>query len=400
MNGFHTASEEDIRRGRTTDVYFENTMKIFDARGVGNEEVVAEFTTTSLPEDGEWAVFTGLDDVISLLEGKPLDLYSIPEGTIFRPRDADGVLTPVMFIEGPYREFCIYETPLLGFICHPSGIATKAARVKKVAGDASVMSFGIRRMHPVIAPSIDRSAYIGGCDTISCIAGAEDVGVEPTGTMPHSLTIVFGSPEEAFKAYDEVLPESVRRIALVDTYHDETLETLMASDAMGENLYGVRVDTPSSRRGDLIKIVQELRWEMKVQGIDATIIASGGMNEYNIPGLKEAGVTAFGVGTSVSNARTVNFAMDIVEMEGKPVAKRGKFSGKKKVYRCTDCLEYKNVLWDTETVPLCDCGEEMIPIFERYLKDGVPTKRTPPASELRERVLEQLERVDAHWLEE
>ncbi len=394
MKAFHTASDGDIRKGKTTDVYFENTMKIFDAKGRGNEEVVAEFTTTSLPEKGTWGVFIGLDDVLSLLEGRPVDLYSLPEGTIFRPRDEKGVLTPVMFIEGPYREFCVYETPLLGFICHPSGIATKAARVKKAAGDASVMSFGIRRMHPSIAPSIDRSAYIGGCDAISCIAGAEEVGVEPTGTMPHSLTIIFGSPEEAFRAYDEVLPEDVKRIALVDTYHDETLETFMASEAMGKRLYGVRLDTPSSRRGDLIKIAQEVMWEMEVRGIDAEIITSGGMNEYNIPPLKKAGVTAFGVGTSVSNARTINFAMDITEMEGKPVAKRGKFGGKKKVFRCPECLTYENLPWDTMIVPVCGCGTEMKPILKRYMKKGVLTDERPTASELRKEVLSQLEKVE------
>ncbi len=399
MNAFHTASEDDIRKGRTTDVYFKNAMKIFEAKGLGGESVVAEFTTTSLPEDGTWGVFVGLDDVLSLLEGLPVDLYSLPEGTIFRPRDTQGVLTPVMFLEGPYKEFCIYETPLLGFICHPSGITTKAARVKKAAGDAGVMSFGIRRMHPAIAPSIDRSAYVGGCDAISCIAGAEEVGVEPTGTMPHSLTIIFGSPEDAFRAYHEVLPEDIKRIALVDTYHDETLETFMASEAVGDKLYGVRLDTPSSRRGDLIKIVQEVKWEMEVRGIDATIITSGGMNEYNIPPLKKAGVTSFGVGTSVSNARTINFAMDIVEKEGEPAAKRGKFSGKKKVFRCPECLAYKNLPWNTTAAPTCTCGVEMEPMLKRYLRKGVPTKERPPVSELRNKQLLQLAKAEAPWLE-
>lgn len=398
MGIFHTASEEDIRKGKTTDVYFENAMKIFQSKGVGDESVVAEFTTTSLPDEGTWGVFVGLEDVISLLEGLPVDLYALEEGTIFRPRDDKGVLTPVMYLEGPYRSFCIYETPLLGLICHPSGIATKAARVKKSAGCAEVMSFGIRRMHPVIAPSIDRSAYIGGCDAISCIAGAEAVNIRPTGTMPHSLTIMFGSPEKAFKAFDEVLSEDVKRIALVDTYHDETLESIMASKAMGDRLYGVRLDTPSSRRGDLVKIVQEVAWEMEVRGIEAKIIASGGMDEYNIPLLKEAGVSAFGVGTSVSNARTINFAMDIVEILGKPVAKRGKFSCKKKVYRCPECLSFKNLKWDSDGDPVCNCGTDMESMLKRYLKDGVPTEERPLASKSRAWLLEQLERAEASWL--
>ncbi|MFO8110824.1 MAG: nicotinate phosphoribosyltransferase [Thermoplasmata archaeon] len=400
MNAFHTASEEDIKKGKTTDVYFKNTMKILESKGIAYQHVAAEFTTTSLPENGEWGVFVGLEDIISLLEGKPLDLYAVPEGTLFKPRDHQGVLTPVMFIQGPYGEFCVYETPLLGFICHPSGIATKAARVKKCAGDAEIMSFGIRRMHPVIAPSIDRAAYIGGCDAISCIAGAEEVNVEPTGTMPHALTILFGSPKDAFQAFHEVLPENVPRIALVDTYHDETLETFMAHEAMEDKLYGVRLDTPSSRRGDLIKIVQEVKWEMKVRGIDARIIASGGMDEYSIPKLKKAGVDAFGVGTSVSNARTINFAMDIIEKEGEPVAKRGKFSGKKKVFRCPDCLNYHNLAWDTQGVPECGCGSEMEPILKRYLKNGSRTEDMLNEKTIRKNVLEQLEKVEINWIHE
>lgn len=397
MNKFHTASDEDILEGKTTDVYFKNTMKILDEKGKGGEDVVAEFTSTSLPNEWGWGVFVGLDEVITLLEGKDVDLYSLPEGTIFRPKGKNGVYTPVMFIEGPYREFCIYETPLLGFICHPSGVATRASRVKKAAGDSLIMSFGIRRMHPGISPVIDRSAYIGGCDAISCIAGAEEVGVKPQGTMPHALTIIFDEPDKAFKAFDEVLPEDVKRIALVDTYYDETKESFLASESMGEDLFGVRLDTPSSRRGDLAKIAQEVKWELEQRNIEAKIITSGGMNEYSIPELKEAGVDSFGVGTSISNARTVNYAMDIVEKEGKPVAKRGKYSGKKQAYRCPECLAYEMRDWDDKAKPTCDCGEEMEPMIKKYLDKGEMTHKYPSPDKIKDRVTEQLKKVEADW---
>lgn len=397
MRRFHIASDEDILEGKTTDVYFENTMKILEEKGKGDEDVVAEFTASSLPKDWDWCVFAGLDEVLTLLEGKNVDLYSIPEGTIFRSKGSNGIYTPVMFIEGPYKEFCIYETPLLGFICHPSGVATRSARVKKAAGETTVMSFGIRRMHPGISPVIDRAAYIGGCDAISCIAGAEEVGVEPQGTMPHALTIIFGEPDKAFKAFDEVLPEDVSRIALVDTYYDETKESFMASESMGDHLYGVRLDTPSSRRGDLKRIAQEVRWELDQRGIDAKIITSGGMNEYSIPELKEAGVDAFGVGTSISNARTVNYAMDIVEKEGKPVAKRGKYSGKKQVYRCPECFSYEMRKWNDKEEPVCGCGEKMEPLIKKYLDKGELTIEYPSPKSIKKRVTEQLNKIEADW---
>ncbi len=395
---FHLATEKDIREGKTTDIYFENTMDIFDSEGVGDENVVAEFTASSLPKDWRWAVFSGLDEVLALLEGKDIDIYSMPEGTIFRPEGENGVLTPIFFIEGPYKEFCIYETPILGFICHPSGVSTKAARTKKVAGDSTIMSFGIRRMHPGIAPVIDRAAYIGGCDGISCIAGAEEVGVEPQGTMPHALTIIFDEPGKAFKAFDEALPEEISRIALVDTYYDEVEESIIASETMGEDLFGVRLDTPSSRRGDLGKIAQEVRWELERRGVETRIICSGGMDEYYIPKLKKAGVDSFGVGTSISNARTVNYAMDIVEKEGEMVAKRGKFSGKKQVYRCPECLSYQNKPWDEETDPRCRCGEMMEPMLEKVMEEGEIIVDYPEPEEIRDRVIDQLEKIEADWL--
>jgi len=398
LRGFHIANEEEIKKGKTTDIYFENAMEIFEHEGVGDENVVAEFTASSFPSDWNWAVFCGLDEVLHLLEGKNIDIYSIPEGTIFRTEGCDGIFTPVFWIEGPYKEFCIYETPILGFVCHPTGVATKSARVNKVAGDSTVMSFGIRRMHPAIAPVIDRSAYIGGCDGISCIVGAEEVGVEPQGTMPHALTIIFDEPKKAFEAFDAALPKDIPRIALVDTYYDETEESFMAVEAMGEDLFGVRLDTPSSRRGDLGKIAQEVRWELEKRGVKTKIICSGGMDEYYIPKLKEAGVDSFGVGTSISNARTVNFAMDIVEKEGEMVAKRGKFSGKKQAYRCPDCFTFKMKSWEYEK-PECDCGSEMEPMLEKVMEDGEIIVDYPEPEEIRDYVLDQLSKVEADWLE-
>lgn len=399
MSRFHIASEKDILSGKTTDVYFENTMDIFEKKGIGDENVVAEFTTSSLPKDWRWGVFVGLDEVLTLLEGKNIDLYSLPEGTIFRSQGINGVYTPVMFIEGPYKEFCIYETPLLGCICHASGVATRSSRVKLAAGDSQVMSFGIRRMHPGIAPVIDRAAYIGGCDSISCVLGAKEVGVEPTGTMPHALSIIFGDPKEAFKAFDESLSENISRIALVDTYHDEKMEAIMAYEAMGDNLFGIRLDTPSSRRGDFIRIIQEVKWELETRGINAKIITSGGMNEYSIPDLKDAGVDAFGVGTSISNARTINFAMDIVEKEGKLVAKRGKYSGKKQAFRCPTCFNYKMKPWEKRhDQPICECGNTMIPMLEKFMENGEIIKDYPNPKDIKARVHLQLDKLEADWI--
>ncbi|MEF8873950.1 MAG: nicotinate phosphoribosyltransferase, partial [Candidatus Thermoplasmatota archaeon] len=129
------------------------------------------------------------------------------------------------------------------------------------------------------------------------------------------------------------------------------------------------------------------------------IICSGGMDEYKIPGLKEAGADAFGVGTSISNARTINYAMDIVEKEGELVAKRGKFSGKKQVYRCPSCFTFEMRAWDDEERPECSCGTAMEPMLEKVMENGSLEIDYPSPDEIRERVMDQLDKVEIDWLD-
>ncbi len=390
MGRFHVAGDSDILKGRTTDIYFKRAEEVLRKEGKDRELVVAEFTAGSLPQGWGWGVLCGLDEVVGLLEGRAVDLYALPEGSIFRPRSHDGVRVPVMVVEGPYGEFCVYETPLLGLICQATAIATKASRVKKAAGELEVVSFGIRRMHPALSPMIDRAAFVGGLDAVSSLTGADAIGESPQGTMPHSLTIVLRSPEAAFKAFDRHLPQEVRRIALVDTYLDEVAESLMACEAVPD-LYGVRLDTPSSRKGDFAEIVRQVRWELDVRGYEGVkIYVSGGLDEDNIHELAAAGAAGFGVGTSISNAPTVDFSMDIVEVAGQPAAKRGKYSGRKEVYRCESDLTY---LVGSEATECPVCGRKTRPMLEQYLKAGKPVRELPEPDVIRRYVLEQLKRL-------
>ncbi len=327
---FSIVPDEEILEGKTTDIYFLRAEEVLMRKGV-NPRVVAEVVTTG----GGWAVLTGLEDVAHLLAGKDVDVYAMPEGTIFFPHE------PVLRIEGRYLEFARYETPLLGFLCHESGIATKAARIKKLAGDVSVISFGTRRQHPALAAMIERCAYLGGMDGVSCVAGAERIGIEATGTMPHSLIICFGEEKqkEAWKAFDEVVAKEVPRICLCDTYYDEKTESIMAAEALGESLRAVRLDTPTSRKGDFRRIIEEVRWELDIRGYkNVGIFVSGGIDEEEIVELRDV-VAGFGVGTTVANAKSIDFALDIIEREGEPCAKRGKRGGKKQVYRRKGVIE-------------------------------------------------------------
>ncbi|WP_101294046.1 nicotinate phosphoribosyltransferase [Halegenticoccus soli] len=326
MSEFDIVGSEAILEGRATDAYFERTETTLRNAG-RNPRVVAEVTADQFPS-GDFELLAGVEDAAHLLAGRAVDADAVPEGRLF-----DG--GPVMRIEGRYLEFARLETSLLGFLSHASGIATAALETRTAAPDSTVLSFGARHVHPSIAAVVERSALLAGLDGFSHVAAGDILGREASGTMPHALVICFGRgrQEEAWRAFDEAVPEGVPRIALCDTYSDEKDEVVRAVEALGDRLDGVRLDTTSSRRGDFRHIVREVRWELDARGYDGVdIFVSGGLGPDDLRRLRDV-VDGFGVGGYISNADPIDFALDIVEVEGEPTAKRGKLSGVKEVYR-------------------------------------------------------------------
>lgn len=378
---FHTAEPRDVIEGRITDVYFDRTMKILKARKL-NRRVKAEFIAKNLPEGWPWAVLAGMEEAMYLMKHLPVKVRAMKEGTVFYPYE------PVLEIEGMYQDFCVYETALLGLLCQASGVATKAARFKKLAGGRAVISFGARRMHPILAPMIERNAFIGGCDGVSVVKSGEIIGEDPMGTMPHALIICFGSTVEAVKAYDEVLGPEVRRVALIDTFLDEKFECLNVAEVLGKRLFAVRFDTPSSRRGNFYRILEEARWELDIRGYGhVKFYVSGGIKEEDVPDLNPL-VHGYGIGTSISNAPVVDFAMDIMEVEGNPVAKRGKWSGSKRVLACPACGMRAIVPLSSGNAVRCPCGKNykdaLVPAMDR----GRSAWKYERPAVIRKRVLE------------
>ncbi|MFD1641182.1 nicotinate phosphoribosyltransferase [Halohasta litorea] len=326
---FDIVSPEAIRSGRATDAYFERTESTLRAAD-RNPHVAAEVTADQFP-DGEFELLAGLKDAAVLLSERSVDVDAIPPGRLF-----DG--GPVLRIEGPYLEFARLETSLLGLLSHASGIATAALEARRAAPDSSVLSFGARHVHPSIAAVVERSALLGGLDGFSHVAAGEIIGREAGGTMPHALLLCFGkgNQEDAWRAFDETVPESVPRIALCDTFSDEKDEVIRAAEALGDRLDGVRIDTTGSRRGDFRHIIREVRWELDARGHeDVEIFVSGGLGPSELRELRDI-ADGFGVGSYISNADPVDFALDIVAVDGEPVSKRGKLSGIKSVYRTDD----------------------------------------------------------------
>jgi len=388
------AGFDEIKNGKTTDIYFVRTNQVLKAKGLDKIRVVAETTTGGIPGGYPWGILCGVNDVAWLFKDIPVDVYSMPEGSVFFPSDNHGLREPVLYVEGAYADFCELETPMLGLICQSSGVATRAARVRLAAGEKTLIAFGVRRMHPAISPTLDLAAYIGGMDGVSSILGAELIGEKPSGTMPHSLIIVFGDQTSAWKAFDEVMPSEVPRICLTDTYYDEKTEAIMASETLGARLAAVRLDTTGSRRGNFAEIVKEVRWELNLRGRkDVKIFVSGGLDENSVRELSEAGADAFGVGSWVSGAPTIDFGFDIVEVEGKPAAKRGKLSGKKQVWRCTRCM-LDTVQSSKEDAPNCPkCGGETEEMLKPLVKNGKIISEAFKPRDIRRRVLEQLDRL-------
>jgi len=385
---FYIADEASILKGEITDVYFDRAVRTLEHLGFKEVKVRMEIHSYGLPKDYQWAVFTGLEEVLNLLEGKDVTVYAMPEGTLFKE------IEPVMIIEGNYLDFGVYETAFLGILRHYSSISTKAARIKRLALDKTVLFFGLRALHPAIAPMVDRAAYIGGCDGVSGAFNEKTIGVKPSGTMPHALMLSVGDNVKAWKAFDEAMPPDVPRIILADTFEDERTEALKAAQLLKDKLYGIRLDTPSSRRGNFRKIVQEVRWTLNIHGFtNVKIYVSGGIDEDDIIQLRDI-VDGFGVGTSIANpSEGVDFSADIVEKfeNGKwiPFTKRGKWPGAKQVYRCGDTP-------DTDVITLLDVQPprpECKPLLKKVMERGKIITDLPSAKEIREYVLEQLKKL-------
>ncbi|WP_135806110.1 nicotinate phosphoribosyltransferase [Halorussus marinus] len=328
MSGrFDAIPEAAVRDGTATDAYFLRTEETLE-RADRNPTVVAEITRDQFPT-GEFDLLAGVKDAARLLEDLPVDVDAIREGRLF-----DG--GPVLRIEGEYLDFARYETSLLGFLSHQSAIATAALEARRAAPDASVLSFGARHVHPSLAGVVERGALLGGLDGFSHVAAGELLGREAGGTMPHALVIAFGDQETAWEAFDDAVAPEVPRIAIADTFSDEKDESLRAAATLGDALDGVRLDTTGSRRGDFRHIVREVRWELDARGReDVDIFVSGGLGPTELRELRDL-VDGFGVGGYVSNADPLDFALDIVELDGEPVSKRGKLSGVKQAFRTPD----------------------------------------------------------------
>ena len=316
----------DVLSGETADVYFERARAILAA------ERLDPVVTMEVFSRGE-GILCGAEEAIAYLREIFAEANGAAEPIVESLHDGDpfGSKEVVMRIQARYSAFGLYETAILGILASGSGWATAARRIVDAAAPIPVIGFGARHVHPSVADQLDYASVVGGCVGASTPAGARLAGLAPTGTMPHALILIFGDTLRAAEAFDRHIDSDVPRIVLVDTFKDEAEESLRVAEALGERLWGVRLDTPSERGRVTPDLVKEVRARLDQAGHPAVkIVVSGGLDAERIAVFKEAGapVDSFAVGSAISKASPIDFTGDLKEIDGRPVAKRGRIPGR------------------------------------------------------------------------
>ncbi len=331
-----------------TDFYELTMAQGYFLSGKHAQKATFDYFFRKCPFDGGYVVFAGLTDFLELLKDfrftkaeiaflkeqgfkDPFlkflstfefkgDIYSVKEGEIIFPNE------PVLRVEGNILEGQIIETLLLNILNYESLIATKAARIREVAGDKIVLDFGLRRAQGLGGIHGSKASVIGGLNGTSNVYSGLLFGLDVSGTMAHSWIQAFDDELTAFRTYAEHYPDST--VLLVDTY--DTLKSGIPNaikvgkelEAKGHKLKAVRLDS-----GDLAYISKKARKQLDEAGLSyVKIAASNQLDEFLIKSLTEqkAPIDLFGVGTKLITAYD-NPALDGVyklsSVAGKPTLK-------------------------------------------------------------------------------
>ncbi len=385
--------------GLLTDLY-ELTMADSYLRQDMNAPATFDVFVRELPPDRSFLVSAGLEPTLHYLEEvrfdeealgylRSLDRFSpafldylrtfrftgsaraIPEGEIFFPEE------PLLEVTAPRIETQIIETFLLNTLNFQVTIATKAARLVMAAAGRPVIDFSPRRDHGADAAlKVARASFIGGCAGSSCVLAGHLYGIPVFGTMAHSYVMSFDDEISAFRAFARDFPE--HSTLLIDTYdtvqgarHAATVAREMA--ARGHRLRGVRIDS-----GDLATGSREVRALLDAAGFrDVQIVLSGGLNEYKVADLIDAGaaVDAFGVGTELGTSADAPFVEGVYKLVEDAEGYRVKLStgkatlpGRKQVWRISDGAG----LFGRDSIALAeeDAPPGAAPLLREVMRDG------------------------------
>ncbi|EHR62736.1 nicotinate phosphoribosyltransferase [Saccharomonospora cyanea] len=240
------------------------------------------------------------------------DIDGYPEGELYFPG------SPVLTVRGTFAESVLLETVVLSILNHDSAVASAAARMSAAANGRPIIEMGGRRTHEHAAVAAARAAYLAGFATTSNLEAGRSYGIPTRGTVAHAFMLLHDTEEAAFRAQIEKMGTDTT--LLVDTY-DITKGIDTAVRVAGPELGAIRIDS-----GDVGVLARQAREQLDALGAkDTRIVVSGDLDEHAIAALRAEPVDAYGVGTSVvtgSGAPTAGMVYKLVEVDGRPVAKR------------------------------------------------------------------------------
>ena len=308
-----------------TDLYQINMMQVYFKQNIHNKRAVFEVFFRKNPFNNGYAVFAGLERIISYLNnltfsqsdldylqslgyhGEFLDylrnlkmsltVRSVQEGDLVFANE------PIVQVEGPLAQCQLVETALLNIVNFQTLIATKAARIRSVIEDEPLMEFGTRRAQEMDAAIWGtRAAVIGGANGTSNVRAGKLFDIPVLGTHAHALVQVYGNDYEAFKAYAETHHNCVFLVDTYDTLRLGVPAAIRVARELGDKIkfLGVRIDS-----GDLAYISKKVRQQLDEAGFpDAKIYASNDLDENTILNLKmqKAKIDVWGVGTKLITA--------------------------------------------------------------------------------------------------
>ena len=324
---------ERMREGYYSDKYFVRAREILVEDNHRPRVLMQVFTKAN-------AYLGGVDEAIAILklcaiEWKDLEVHALYDGEEIAPWET------VMTIEGPYDAFSHLETLYLGVLARRTRVGTNTRLVVDAAKPKEVMFFPARHDHWLVQTGDGYAAHIAGAIGVSTDAQASWWGSKGIGTVPHAIIAAYGGNTVlATRKFAEYSDPDVRLISLVDFENDCVRTSLEVARALGERLYGVRLDTshtlvdqsviPQMGAFDPTGVNPSLVWNVR-RALDAEgfqqvkIVVSGGFTVEKIRDFEATGVPvdAYGVGSSLFGGR-FDFTADVVLVDGKPCGKVGR----------------------------------------------------------------------------
>jgi len=328
---------EKMRSGYYSDKYFVRTREQLLAGGTNPSVTMQVFQKRN-------AVVAGTDEAIAILKLCLTEGYDFGDLEVRSLRDGDRARPweTVMFITGPYGAFVHLETLYAGVLARRTRIATNTRAVVEAAWPKSIMFFPARHDHWMVQTGDGWAAHVAGAIGVSTDAQASWWGSSGIGTVPHGLIAACGGDTvAATEALAAQLSDDVSIVSLVDFDNDSVGTSLAVARALGERLWGVRLDTSGTMvdrsmegemgdfdpRGVNPRLVHKVRDALDGAGFGhVRIVASGGFGAAKIRAFEEAGVPvdSYGVGSSLMRG-SFDYTADIVRVEGKPLSKAGRW---------------------------------------------------------------------------